>query len=168
MYLSDRLNNPNDLSPKFEGFFLEMVMPRQKQRVQEIVTEAFGLDWNVLQVGDNLTEFEVTLNKEVLSVKDAWDKSYYLRSQPGVVDAQPLFTVPLSDREGLNQEPEVGMERTIYNLNTDVEWSLKQMRVFEAWSRFFLTRIDHQGTELLSGYRIQDIPNTRKLLAIYL
>jgi serine protease len=29
------------------------------------------------------------------------------------------------------------MERTIDNLNTDVEWNLKQMRVFEAWSRFF-------------------------------
>ncbi|WP_242055285.1 MULTISPECIES: S8 family peptidase [Nostocales] len=134
---SDRLNNPNDLSPKFEGFFLEMAMPRQKQRVQEIVTEAFGLDGNVKQIGDNLTEFEVTLNKKVLSVKEAWDKSYNLRSQPGVVDAQPLFAVPLSDREDLNQEPEVGMERTINNLNTDVEWSLKQMRVFEAWKRFF-------------------------------
>ncbi|MGI8500452.1 MAG: S8 family peptidase [Hassallia sp.] len=137
MHVSDRLNNLNDLSPKFEGFFLEMVMPGQKQRVQEIVTEAFGLDWNVEQIGDNLTEFEVTLNKEVLSVKDAWDKSYYLRSQPGVVDAQPLFAVPLSDTTDLNQEPEVVMERTIDDQSTDVEWSLKQMRVFEAWSRFF-------------------------------
>lgn len=137
MDISDRLHNPNDLSPKFEGFFLEMVMPGQKQKVQEIVTEAFGLDWNVEEIGDNLTEFEVTLNKDVLSVKDAWDKSYNLRSQPGVVDAQPLFTVPLSDTTDFNQEPEVGMERSIDNLNTDVEWSLKQMRVFEAWSRFF-------------------------------
>jgi serine protease len=94
MYISDRLNNPNDLSPKFEGFFLEMVMPGQKQRVQEIITEAFGLDWNVEEIGDNLTEFEITLNKEVLSVKDAWDKSYNLGYQPGVVDAQPLFAVP--------------------------------------------------------------------------
>jgi len=51
MHVSDRLNNLNDLSPKFEGFFLEMVMPGQKQRVQEIVTEAFGLDWNVEQNG---------------------------------------------------------------------------------------------------------------------
>jgi len=137
MHISDRLNAPNDLNPKFEGFFLEMVMPGQKQRVQEIVTEAFGLDWNVEQIGDNLTEFEVTLNKEVLSVKDAWDKSYNLRSQPGVVDAQPLFAVPLSDREDFNQEPEVSMERAIDDQSTDVEWNLKQMRVFEAWSRFF-------------------------------
>ncbi|MBD0263065.1 MAG: S8 family serine peptidase [Tolypothrix sp. Co-bin9] len=137
MNISDRLNAPNDLNPKFEGFFLEMVMPGQKQRVQEIVTEAFGLDWNVEQIGDNLTEFEVTLNKEVLSVKDAWDKSYNLRSQPGVVDAQPLFAVPLSDREDFNQEPEVTRERAIDNQSTDVEWNLKQMRVFEAWSRFF-------------------------------
>jgi hypothetical protein len=35
---SDRLNNTNNLNPKFEGFFIQMVMPGQKQRVQEIVT----------------------------------------------------------------------------------------------------------------------------------
>jgi serine protease len=77
---SDRLNNTNNLTPKFEGFFIEMVMPGQKQRLQEVVTQAFGLDGQVKSVGENHTEFQVTLKKKVLSVKDAWDKSYHLRS----------------------------------------------------------------------------------------
>ncbi|MGI8499832.1 MAG: S8 family peptidase [Hassallia sp.] len=132
---SDRLNNTNNLNPKFEGFFIEMVMPGQKQKVQEIVTEAFGLDGQVKSLGDNRTEFQVTLNKKVLSVKDAWDKSYRLRSQPGVVDAQPLFAVPLA--ENSQSEPIGDTQGQIEEQSSDVEWGLKQVRVFEAWSRFF-------------------------------
>ena len=137
MHIREQLSNPNNLSPKFEGFFLQMVMPGLKQKAQEIVKQALGSDCQVKPIGDNQTEFEVIQKKDALSVKAAWDKSYYLRSQPGVVDAQPLFAVPLSDTTDFNQEPEVGMERTIDDQSTDVEWSLKQMRVFEAWSRFF-------------------------------
>jgi len=132
---SDRLNNTNNLSPKFEGFFIQMVMPGQKQRVQEIVTEVFGLDWQVKSLGDNRTEFQVTLNKKVLSVKDAWDKSYKLRSQPGVVDAQPLFAVPIPNH--FQSEPIGDTQGQIEEQSSDVEWGLKQVRVFEAWSRFF-------------------------------
>jgi subtilisin family serine protease len=146
---SDRLNNTSNLSPKFEGFFIEMVMPGQKQRVQEVVTEAFGLDGQVKSVGDNRTEFQVTLNKKVLSVKDAWDKSYKLRSQPGVVDAQPLFAVPLADNT--QSEPIGDTQGQIEEQSSDVEWGLKQVRVFEAWSRFFPDPKRPPGHDIIIG-----------------
>ncbi|MFH7026444.1 MAG: S8 family peptidase [Heteroscytonema crispum UTEX LB 1556] len=142
MNIRDRSGNPNDFAPKFEGFFLQMVMPRQEHRCQEIVTQALGSRWKVKPIGDNFTEFEVThkTHKEnALSAKEAWDKTYYLLSQPGVVDAQPLFAVPIPERWDGNQQlrPEVDTERNINEESSDVEWSLKQLRVFEAWSRFF-------------------------------
>jgi serine protease len=146
---SDRLNNTNNLTPKFEGFFIEMVMPGQKKRVQEVVTQAFGLDGQVKSVGDNQTEFQVTLKKKVLSVKDAWDKSYHLRSQPGVVDAQPLFAVPLADVS--QSEPIGDTQGQIEEQSSDVEWSLKQIRVFEAWSRFFPEEQRPPGHDIIIG-----------------
>ncbi|GAX43283.1 protease [Tolypothrix sp. NIES-4075] len=146
---SDRLNNTNNLNPKFEGFFIQMVMPGQKQKVQEIVTEAFGLDGQVKSLGDNHTEFQVTLKKKVLSVKDAWDKSYKLRSQPGVVDAQPLFAVPLPDN--LQSEPIGDTQGQIEEQSNDVEWGLKQVRVFEAWSRFFPEEKLPPGHDIIIG-----------------
>ena len=146
---SDRLNNTNNLNPKFEGFFIQMVMPGQKQRVQEVVTEAFGLDGQVKSLGDNRTEFQVTLNKKVLSVKDAWDKSYKLRSQPGVVDAQPLFAVPLADNS--QSEPIGDTQGQIEEQSNDVDWGLKQVRVFEAWSRFFPDPKRPPGHDIIIG-----------------
>ncbi|MGI2906724.1 S8 family peptidase [Tolypothrix sp. VBCCA 56010] len=146
---SDRLNNTNNLSPKFEGFFIEMVMPGQKQKVQEIVTKVFGFDCQVKSVGDNRTEFQVTLNKKVYSVKDAWDKSYNLRSQPGVVDAQPLFAVPLADNS--QSEPIGDTQGQIEEQSSDVEWGLKQVRVFEAWSRFFPDPKRPPGHDIIIG-----------------
>jgi serine protease len=150
---SDRLNNTNNLNPKFEGFFIEMVMSGQKQRVQEIVTEAFGVDGKVKSLGDNRTEFQVTLNKKVLSVKEAWDKSYHVRSQPGVVDAQPLFTVPIAEQSrNFNQSEPIGdTQGQIEEQSSDVEWSLKQVRVFEAWSRFFPDPKRPPGHDIIIG-----------------
>ena len=154
---SDRLNNTNNLNPKFEGFFIQMVMQGQKQRVQEIVTEAFGLDCQVKSLGDNGTEFQVTLNKKVLSVKQAWDKSYYLRSQPGVVDAQPLFAVPIPEpiaeqSRNFNQSEPIGdTQGQIEEQSSDVEWGLKQVRVFEAWSRFFPDPKQPPGHDVIIG-----------------
>ncbi|ARV62616.1 hypothetical protein BZZ01_31830 [Nostocales cyanobacterium HT-58-2] len=176
MHDTDQPSNSNDLTPKFEGFFLQMVLPGQERRAQKLVTKALGSDWKVKPIGDNLTEFEVTHKEETLSVKEAWDKTYYLRSQPGVVDAQPLFAVPLSDRpyvprgfssrkpspqisdlghsaeqsgvqgalryrpewsQEFFRQPQANFEFKAVDESADVESTLKQMRVFEAWSRFF-------------------------------
>jgi serine protease len=142
MNIHDRVSSSHELDPKFEGFFLQMAMPGLEQKTTEIITQTLGSNWNVKAIGDNFTEFEVTQQENGLSglsVKEAWDKTYDLRSQPEVADVQPLFAVPIPDRADWNQEstPEAGIARNIDDASSDPEWSLKQLRVFEAWSRFF-------------------------------
>lgn len=131
------VNNPQPKQTgKFEGFFLQMVRPGQESRCKEIVTQLLGANWNVKAIGDNNTEFEISLKDDALSAKDAWDKTYNLRSRPGVVDAQPLFTVSLAIDASRGLGPFGGNQQQLPE-SADVEWSLKQIRVFEAWSRFF-------------------------------
>ncbi|NJM72312.1 MAG: S8/S53 family peptidase [Scytonema sp. RU_4_4] len=140
MHDREQLSDSNNLGAKFEGFFLQMVIPGLEQKAQKIITQALGSGWKVKSIGDNGTEFEITKNKDTLSVKEAWDKTYDLRSQPGVVDAQPLFAVPIRYQSDWNQESKQAVAdfaRKTLDESNDVEWSLKQLRVFEAWSRFF-------------------------------
>jgi serine protease len=139
-------NNQNNPTPKFEGFFLQMVMPGLEGRVSEIVTQGLGTDWEVKPIGDNFTEFEVTQREDALSVKDAWDKSYHLLGQSGIIDAQPLFAVPLRGEESKQQATDIDPE------SNDVDWSLKQIRVFETWSRFFPDPNKLPGNGIIIGH----------------
>ncbi len=139
-------HNQNQLTPKFEGFFLQMVMPGLEGRVSEIVTQGLGVDWEVKPVGDNFTEFEVTQREDALSIKDAWDKSYHLLGQSGVIDAQPLFAVPLLGKEPIQQATDIDTQ------SNDVDWSLKQIRVFETWSRFFPDPNKLPGNGIIIGH----------------
>ena len=97
MFSNEQATNSNALTPKFEGFFIEMVMPRLDDVCEKIVRKFLGEDWQVKPISDSLTEFEITLNDDALSVKEAWDKTYELRSQPGVIDVEPLFAVPIPE-----------------------------------------------------------------------
>jgi serine protease len=155
MNIPERLSNSPDFDPKFEGFFLQMVVPGLEPRCQEIVTESLGNDWKVKLIGDNGTEFEITPNQDSLSVKEAWNKTYYLRSLPGVVDAEPLFAVPITERYNWDQEsrPLLGsLENKPLPESDDVDWSLKQLRVFETWARFFPDSNQLPGDGIIVGH----------------
>ncbi|MBF2017076.1 MAG: S8 family serine peptidase [Rivularia sp. T60_A2020_040] len=170
--LSNQEITQNTLNPRFEGFFIEMVMPDLEDRCREVVSQILGESWNITPIGDNLTEFEITLNDDALSVKQAWDKTYELRSQPGVVDAEPLFAVPVRESRKQNwdetaelvsntqsknisifdlifsfldrlldlfvssRREAAGLDRPIFQAN-DVTWTLKELRVFEVWQKYF-------------------------------
>jgi serine protease len=135
----------------FEGFFLQMVMSGQEAKCREIVSQVLGSDWEVTLIGDNDTEFEVT-SQILLSSKEAWDKAYNLHSQPGIVYAEPLFAVPvpmpIEPNQNLNQDidqPKTRLltgfdnqnQQSVNDESSDVDWPLKQLRVFETWQRFF-------------------------------
>ena len=159
--LSNQQANPNNHMPKFEGFFMEMVMPDLEDRCQEVVSQVLGKDWHIESIGDNLTEFEITLNDDALSIKEAWDKTYELRSQPGIIDVEPLFAVPVREsRSDLQIEPRRSKDTSILDLifsalnylldlftgnnstetklqTNDVNWVLKELKVFQAWQRYF-------------------------------
>ena len=153
----------NTVKPRFEGFYIEMVMPEQQDRCHEVVSTVLGEDWKVQAIGDNFTEFEVLLNDDALSVKQAWDKTYELRSQPGVVDVEPLFAVPVREvkqLESSKQQASGGESKSLWDiifsfistlldlfsggeavetgLSTDnVDWVLKELKVLQAWQKYF-------------------------------
>jgi thermitase len=135
MQANTQTNNSNILPPRFEGFFLQMVNPGLEARCQEIVTKILGQDWQIKLVGESLTEFEITLRDDALSVKDAWDKSYELRSQANVIDVEPLFAVPFTEARKL--EPQKIFDTQIAKESEDVYWGLKQMGVLKVWEKYF-------------------------------
>lgn len=139
MQTNQPVNKPK--TSTFEGFFLQMVRPGLDGQCQQMISKFLGNDWQVKPIGDNFTEFEVTLRDDALTPKQAWDKSYELRSQPGVVDAEPLFTVPVPVRKDWDDllRPQIAAfnQTSIAEESADVTWGLKQMRVFEAWQKYF-------------------------------
>lgn len=159
-------SNPN-YTPVFEGFFLQMVMAGQEDKCREIVTQVLGSDWEIKLIGDNNTEFEIT-SQHNLSSKEAWDKAYNLRSQPGVVYAEPMFAVPIAmpidSNQDFNQDIDQPIERQLTGLDnqnqqninnnddSDVDWPLKQLRVFETWQRFFPDPNNQPGNGIIIGH----------------
>ena len=150
MFSNEQATNSNTMAPQFEGFFIQMVMPRLDDVCEKIVKKVLGEDWCIEPVSDSLTEFEVTFTDDALSVKEAWDKTYELRSQAGVIDVEPLFAVPipeLTDWDEMSKpdsadvsDEEVAQEEEVVQESDDVNWCLKQLRVFEAWERYFPDR----------------------------
>ncbi|MEA5573589.1 S8 family peptidase [Calothrix sp. UHCC 0171] len=151
--------NSNYIPPIFEGFFIQMVTPGLESRCKDIVNQVLGGDWRVKAIGDNSTEFEITLNDDALAVKDAWDKSYELRSQPGIIDAEPLFTVPVPERTNWDEQLkpqlrgfDIQANRQAANEGENPDWSLRQLRVFEAWERFFPHPNQLPGDGIIIGH----------------
>lgn len=141
MFPNEQTASSDALTPKFEGFFIQMVMPRLDDVCDKLVKKVLGEDWRTKPISDNLTEFEITLNDDALSVKEAWNKTYELRSQPGVIDVEPLFAVPipeLTDWDEVSKPDIAGFsDKRVAQESDDVNWCLKQLRVFEAWERYF-------------------------------
>ncbi|MBV6624095.1 MAG: S8 family serine peptidase [Rivularia sp. (in: Bacteria)] len=157
------VSTTNTVKPRFEGFYIEMVMPDRQDRCQEVVSQVLGDDWDIKAIGDNFTEFEVLLEDDALSVKQAWDKTYELRSRPDVVDVEPLFAVPVKEFKQLGkkeQQVSGGESKSLWEvifsllgklldlfsggsgvetgLSTDnVDWVLKELKVLPAWEKYF-------------------------------
>lgn len=143
--------------PVFEGFFLQLVLPDMEQRAREGVVENLGAGWELKPIGDASTQFEVfqprraTEQGHTLSVKQVWETTYRLRSAPGVVDAEPLFGVPLPERPIHNVGEFSTEAAAAFSLNEhvpesdDAHWSLNEMHVFQAWAEFFPDKLPGQG-----------------------
>jgi thermitase len=155
------VSTENTRFARFEGFYIEMVMPNRQDRCQEVVSTVLGGNCKVQGIGDNFTEFEILLEDDPLSVKQAWDKTYELRSRPGVVDVEPLFAVPVREKqvESKQQDSKVeskslwdvifellnrlldlfsGGEGVETGLSTNqVDWVLKELKVLQAWQKYF-------------------------------
>lgn len=160
--------------PIFEGFTLEMVKPGQQRKARAAVTSVLGKGWETKPFGDSGTDFEAIrkTRKKTENAGWAWDKTYQLRAQPGVVFAEPMFTVPVSAPPDFNAEaleietrkktkrpgtvfvqptkhsakvtvPDIKLKLAEAGFGTqhlpesdDPDWSIKEVKVLEAWQRF--------------------------------
>ena len=113
---------------------------------QVIITKIIGKDWQIQPIDESLTKFEVTLADDALSAKQAWEKSYELRSQPDVIDVEPLFTVPVVEsRDAVKLQPQAIFDSEIDRESNDVQWGLEQMGVLQVWQQYFLNQLPRQG-----------------------
>lgn len=141
--------------PTFEGFTVVMLHPGQ-EAVAEAVAQELGPGWVVRAFGDEGVGFEVTHAEQrrgALSPADAWQKTYRLRARPGVVHAEPIFAAPPPAHDESEVEPgdldfgSFGWGAELAE-SEDPDWSLRQMRILEAWEVFA------QRHEALPGYGV--------------
>lgn len=159
----------NAVEPVFEGFTIQMLKPGQRRRARAVVTSVLGAGWTLEAFGDAGTDFEVTKEraaggranrKGALTAGRAWEKTYLLRAEPGVVHAEPIFSVPVSGPPEFRAEAvetkkrgataavkggpprKSAAARGLFGSkplaeSDDPAWSIKEVKVVEAWERFF-------------------------------
>jgi serine protease len=144
-------------SPVLEGFVIQTAKAGQRRKAREAVTRVLGREWKVAAFGDAGTDYEATLQRgrqSRLSAARAWEKTYRLRSQPGVIYAEPTFTVPVSappefhpqagDRASGGRGGEardVAAAESLFGTRDlpesgDPSWSINEVKVREAWKSF--------------------------------
>jgi serine protease len=161
MYNSNQSTIVDSLSPRFEGFAIEMKEPVPEEDMREFVCREVGSHWQINSFGHQTTVgktlFEVVPQGMTLSVKEAWEMTYRLRGLAEVVYVEPLFTVAIShrpdwsdqlnrmvDEASFNETNEVELERRAFAVKAqpsdktdDPLWMHKHIQVLEAWERFF-------------------------------
>lgn len=150
------MSNLSDiLAPKFEGFAIKTSQSVSPQRLLSIIATELDQTWHIEAFTDTNTDFEIANPDVSLSVGNAWETTYRLRKIPEVVYAEPLFAVSIDGRpdwsksfssEALNIEKEkldqafdkiCGFDSPHLPGSEDCLWSLKEIKVIEAWERFF-------------------------------
>jgi hypothetical protein len=102
-------------------------------------------DWRVasLPIGDGVYEATPATKwrRSDVSVAAAWERVYELRADPRVRWAEPMFeiTTPQAAEQSADHDP----------ATDDFEWSLKEMRVKQAWARF---THGHPGAGITVGH----------------
>lgn len=167
MSVRDDPSAPEYPAPAFEGFAIQTAGPHRRGQVRRMVRRELGKGWKVTRFGDERTDFEVTPKRARLAVGEAWAATYRLRAQPGVVYAEPVFALSLSNRldwievppqgagEGVGRAAaaqELCFEPEPLPESADPTWSLKQVRVFEAWERFFPGQGSNPGEGVIVGH----------------
>ena len=142
--------NETRLPPQFEGFAIEIVAADRRADAERRVKDLLGGGWRLRPFGDRGLDFEIT-DGEDRSVANAWQDTYRLRATPGIAYAEPLFQLEITGR---TEEPDVATagvpraraRRAARTLgggddhlpkSDDVDWSLDQIRAFDAWNKHF-------------------------------
>jgi subtilisin family serine protease len=88
--------------------------------------------------GDRDTDFELRQSKGKITTRQAWNKSYKLRSIPGVAYAEPLFATTVGDNPAwTNDQHDTDGKEPHLPESLNPEWSLDAIHVKETWQQFF-------------------------------
>jgi len=134
-------------SPQFESLAFQVDV-RRGQKPGSVARAALrralpGRAWVLEPLNPRTAEFEARLPKgsRTLSVPAAWDASYQLRQDPVVIYAEPLFELPTDEQ---HETPAPRARRALGagggdddpGTENDFEWSLKTLKVPQAWALF--------------------------------
>src|SRR6266404_1081069 len=153
----------------FEAFTIELVNPDVRSVVRRAITPRLGAGWRMQAFGDSGVDFELTNRSARLTAAEAWEATYALRAVPGVVYAEPLFAVSVSDNPrwltsaGPAPSPTALGEETAESFLSGAggkhlpqsdapEWSLTATQVQIAWERFFPSSERPPGADVVIGH----------------
>jgi serine protease len=130
--------------PRLVGFALRVAQTGVD--IPKLIIRVLGLGWIIRGFGNDGQNFDVTSKEHSLDVANAWEKTYRLRSTPGIAYAEPQFELSLSGREDWNEVgddllesdriPTCGEEPHLEQ-SADPEWPLIMTGVLEAWQAHF-------------------------------
>lgn len=121
--------------------------------VEEAATAALGSPWQVKPLPVSPNTFHVTRPGARLSVPEAWDRFYALRQAPGIVEAEPDFTVPAP----VDEEPEGDFEIAAAEVDLPEtegkwEWSIDAVKARQAWQFSESQNRPSRGAGIIVGH----------------
>lgn len=158
--MTDNSINLNEqVSPVLEGFALQTTSSTKPKVIKQYLYNELGILFEVDVYGHQSTSFDITSEDLPVRPQDVWDMTYHLRQLKDVAYVEPLFAVAIDSRPdwtenfGLSENTK-DVENFIEKVSSvfgsastqhleesrDLHWALKEMRVFEAWERFFPNR----------------------------
>jgi len=155
--------------PYVRGFTLELEEPSDQNRTEDWEHHRTKVWQNAVKVLELAPEnfklliidsyspdlIEATINSE-FSIAQAWELVYRLRRVPGVIYAEPRFSLLMPNERTGRPGPEKALEeREIEHLPSKTknpEWSLSQMRVQDAWQEFFTSQGKEPGEGVVIGH----------------
>lgn len=163
--------------PVFEGFALQLSRAGEQTLAEEIVKKSLGEGWKVKPFGDERVDFEVLGQRGSLSIETAWERTYRLRAEPGVVYAEPLFAVGVSSPPEVDEPIEPGSAPPAPDRSArpspwaegvppersgdsseplpesrKPDWIFQQMRVYEVWQKYFSDPATQPGHGIIIGH----------------
>lgn len=166
-------NSAQAFESVFEGFAVWVNGSTSASTLQESLSSKLGSGWVVTPFGshsdNNPNGFNITSVEHQLSIAEAWQISRQLKTLAGIVYAEPLFEVAISGRPEwddanlnlLTTDPDAAAlypESLIFGKESnllescDPNWSLNQMRILEAWARFFPDPAKLPGQGIVIGH----------------
>lgn len=146
----------DSIDVEFEGFFIRIDGVITLEELKIKTKELLGNAWIFEKIGIGTTKIEVTNKFEVISVREAWNRTYKLRKLTGVVDVEPLFKLRQTCPQNAVNNDKTTFLGAIFSIlkihigsaipgasqkyeleSRDHHWALKFMKVLKAWKDYF-------------------------------